>query len=126
DVHVVPSGDEQLVESPDALEGLLPEGHVAARDVLCPVVGHQDVDRVAGTLGHGPLYQPPVGHWQVRPAGGGDVAVVEREHQVVGPLGMAGGVGVEKGHDVAARGGDARVAATAQPPVGQLDEVDGK
>ena len=45
-------GDPELrVEAADRLEARLPEGHVAAGDVLGDLVGQQHVDRPAGRVG---------------------------------------------------------------------------
>src|SRR5205823_7902121 len=51
DVHVVSGGDERRIEAADRLEALLPERHVAARDVLGLAIREQDVHGPARRMG---------------------------------------------------------------------------
>ena len=58
DVDIVARRPELRVEPANGHKGVPPEGHVAARDVLCLPIGEQHVDWPAGRVGHAVRDQP--------------------------------------------------------------------
>src|SRR3989442_15558932 len=68
-INVVASDAELRIEPPYRLQGSFAKRHVTARNVLCLLVGEQDVDRVTRGVGDTLGDWPVAGGWDVGPAG---------------------------------------------------------
>ena len=122
-VHVVAGLGVDRVEPADFGEDQLPEGHVAAGDVLGAIVGEQHLDGSSRGAGDHLRAGRLVVRRNIRSAGAADVGTVEGERQVVGPLRRRKGVAVEVGDEVAGRRLETSITRRREPRMFHLDQA---
>ena len=123
-IDVVAGGSEYPVETADRFECLLPERHVASRDVLRDRVGQQDRIRTAGRVRDGIRDPTVVRRREIRSPHADVLPFHEREREESQPVNLRVRVVIDERDDLP--GGDlgAEVARGAQPLILGRDEPD--
>src|SRR3989475_10520889 len=123
-VDVIAGGSEHRVESADRLERVLPERHVASRDVLRDGGGEPERVWPAGAVRAGVRDPTVVRRWEVRSAHADVLPLHEREGEKSQPVNLGVRVVVDERDDLARGGPGADVARGAEPLVLGRDEPD--
>ena len=103
DIDVVAGDPELLIEAPDSLQRLAPEGHVATGDVLCDVVREQDMRRAARCMGNRALDDAGLARREVGTADPGVIGGLEGVREEAEPVPVRPGVVVGESDDLARR-----------------------
>src|SRR6516162_1858614 len=121
-VYVVAGRTELRVEAADSCECLLPERHVASRNVLRLAVGQKDVDRSARCMSHAACNPPVIRRGNVPAAQPSVCRRAKGFGEEPQPLRVGPRISIDVCDDVSGRGLQARVPGEAQSPVWRPNE----